>query len=416
VEKLKYLNDFKYLYDYYNLENTKLDIIKQGRETSKVFVLDAWVPEPQAKLTLDALLETIPSINYVLRDPVGGETPPSFVKNSKPVAAFGDVITATFGAPKYGGIEPNVFVAFFYFLFFGFMLGDAGYGVLMATFCFGYLLIKKPVKNSGNFMLMFGLCGISTILWGAFFGGWFGLEASVLEGGAFGRFLLSLQQIDSLNGTQTLIMFGIALGLGVVHIATGFALNGISKLKTKPLDGIMNDFSWVIVFIGGAIYGLDFLLKTGVLNTIGIVTVLLGVAMLCIGGALGKKNPIKMLTGAFGNLYGSINIFSDILSYARLFGLGLTTGIIGMVVNRIGGIFIDMIPYYLGYVIAVPIWIIGHTFNLAINILGVYVHNSRLQYVEFFGKFYSGEGKAFKPFGGQTKYIFLRDSLSEKTK
>lgn len=407
-------SEFKLLYDYYLLENAKIDLMAEGRETAKAFIMDGWVPAAQAEATVKAVKDACPSAECMLRDPQEGETVPSFVRNNKVVGSFGDIVTSTFGFPKYGELDPNPFVAFFYFLFFGFMLSDAGYGLIIALFCFSYLLIKKPAKNSGSFMIMFGLCGVSTVIWGTIFGGWFGLEAETLAATSIGRFLLSLKLLDPLNGNQTLIMFVAALGMGIVQISVGFTLSAVSKLKTAPLEGILNDFSWVIIFIGGGIYALDMALKTGVVNIIGMVIALIGVAMLLVGGAWGKRNPIKMIMGAFKNLYGSINVFSDVLSYARLFGLGLTTGVIGLVVNRIGSIFIDMIPYYIGYLFAVPIWIGGHIFNLGINALGVYVHNSRLQYVEFFGKFYTGEGHAFKPFGSGTKYIFLKDNLSNK--
>lgn len=410
AECFKYAPQLKTLYDYYYLELAKLDALAKTSTTQKAFVLEGWIPSGVAELTAGKIKEASPSVELFLTEPSEGETVPSYTRNSKIVSAFGNNITAMFGSPKYGERDPNPFVAFFYFLFFGFMLSDAGYGIMMAAACFIYLLVKKPVKNSGSFILMFGLCGISTVIWGAIFGGWFGIESQYLENNAIGRFLLSLKLIDPLTGSQALIMFGLALGLGAVQIAVGYFLNGLSKLKTNPLDGILNDFSWVVIFIGLGVYLLSMLPGMDGASTAGMVVLLVGVGMLIFGGAVGKKNPFKMLTGALKNVYGSINVFSDILSYARLFGLGLTTGVIGMVVNKIGLLLIDMIPIA-GYIAAIAVFLVGHTFNLFINVLGVYVHNSRLQYVEFFGKFYSGEGHAFNPLGAKTKYVYLNDKL-----
>ena len=143
-----------------------------------------------------------------------------------------------------------------------------------------------------------------------------------------------------------------------------------------------------------------------VMGKIGTYTALVGAAMIIVGGAWGKKNPIKMVGGALGSVYGAINIVSDLLSYSRLFGLGLTTGVIGLVMNKLGMIAVDIIGPA-GWVVAVIIFVFGHVFNLAINLLGAYVHDSRLQYIEFFGKFYEGTGRAFKPLGNGLKYTYL---------
>ena len=131
--------------------------------------------------------------------------------------------------------------------------------------------------------------------------------------------------------------------------------------------------------------------------------------MLIIGGAIGKKNPLKMVTGAFGNAYGAINVVSDLLSYSRLFGLGLTTGVIGYVINMLADIIVNTFFHglWVGWIIAAIVLVIGHAFNIAINLLGAYVHNSRLQYIEFFGRFYEGSGRAFKPLGDNTRYTYL---------
>ena len=131
--------------------------------------------------------------------------------------------------------------------------------------------------------------------------------------------------------------------------------------------------------------------------------------MLLIGGAIGKKNPVKMLTGAFGNAYGAINVVSDLLSYSRLFGLGLTTGVIGYVINMLADIIVNTFFHglWVGWILAAVVLVIGHAFNIAINLLGAYVHNSRLQYIEFFGRFYEGNGHAFKPLGDDTRYTYL---------
>ena len=146
------------------------------------------------------------------------------------------------------------------------------------------------------------------------------------------------------------------------------------------------------------------------MTSAGAIVAAIGAAMLIISGALGKKNPIKMVGGALGKAYGSINVVSDLLSYSRLFGLGLTTGVIGYVVNQFAVVIVGFFPQsvsFIGWILSMPVLLVGHLFNFAINLLGVYVHNSRLQYIEFFGRFYEGTGHIFMPLGSNTKYTYL---------
>ena len=182
------------------------------------------------------------------------------------------------------------------------------------------------------------------------------------------------------------------------------------------MKGILSDFGWVVIFLGLLMLFPNVMVYLnaieggqewfGVAGTVGTYIALVGGAMVVIGGAWGKKNPVKMVGGALGSVYGAINIVSDLLSYSRLFGLGLTTGVIGLVMNELGMIIVDVIGPA-GWVIAVVIFVGGHIFNLAINLLGAYVHDSRLQYIEFFGRFYEGSGHAFRPLGSEMKYTYL---------
>ena len=297
------------------------------------------------------------------------------------------------------------------------MLGDVGYGAILTLGCALFLLIKKPVKDSGSFIKMFMLCGFSCIIWGVIFGSYFGLEESAMTTTAFGKMLWSMKKLDSL-GVGSIVIFALALVMGIIQIAVGFVLNGVQKIKDgKVIDGILNDFSWVVIFLGGGIFALSIVVKSfnnlQTVKTVGIVVALIGLIMLLAGGAVGKKKILSMFTGAFSNLYGSVNVISDVLSYSRLFGLSLTTGVIALVFNRIGLIVKNMVGGgVFGFMIAIIIWVVGHAFNMGINLLSVYVHNSRLQYVEFFGKFYSGEGHAFAPFGHKTRFTYLDEKLT----
>lgn len=408
---VKYIPTVKIIYDFYALELAKLDVTENSARTKKAIAFEGWVPEDKVETLKQAIDEKCSRVEYSFREPTDDETPPTATKNSKVVGAFAG-ITEMFGVPNYRERDPNLFVALFYFLIFGIMIGDAGYGLIMAIACFVFTAIKKPVKNSGRMIIMFGFCGISTFIWGILFGGWFAIEFP--EDSIF----MKMMWFSPLN--EPLKMFMLSLGIGVLQIGTGFALNGIARIKTKkPVEivkGILSDFGWVWIFIGllclfpnilvylGAIEGGAKWFK--VAGSIGTTIAICGAVMMLIGGAVGKKNPIKAVGGSLGSLYGAINVVSDLLSYSRLFGLGLTTGVIGLVMNKLGMIIVDMAGP-VGWIFAVIIFIGGHIFNLAINLLGAYVHDSRLQYIEFFGRFYEGSGHAFKPLGGQMKYTYL---------
>lgn len=413
VEYAKYLSALKVSYDYYGLEIAKIEVTDGCNKTQKAIVLEGWVPTNRTEEIKKEIETKCKRAEVFFRDPLEEETPPTLTQNNKVVSAF-DGITDMFGRPNYREQDPNLFVAMFYFLFFGIMISDAGYGLLMAIACFAIVAITKPVKNSGKMLIMFGFCGISTVIWGALFGGWFSIELP--ESGIFAK----LTWFNPLN--EPLKMFMLALGMGVLQIGTGFALKGIAEIKSgNVIKGVLNNFSWVIIFIGLILIAPTLMIFLGAINMdvppswfsvcadIGKYVAIAGAVLLLMGGAVGKKNPVKMVGGALGNAYGAINVVSDLLSYSRLFGLGLTTGVIGYVINMLANIIVATFfkGLWIGWIIAVPVLLIGHTFNLAINLLGAYVHNSRLQYIEFFGRFYEGSGRVFMPLGTKTKYTYL---------
>ena len=205
--------------------------------------------------------------------------------------------------------------------------------------------------------------------------------------------------IDQLTKLATIAW----LEVGEKIVAIPYLINFHHIKNTGAAWGMFSDSRWIFLVISSvAIIGLPiFLYKHRKAPFI------FGFSLsLVIGGAIGKKNPIKMVGGALGSVYGAINVVSDLLSYSRLFGLGLTSGVIGLVMNELGMIMVDMMGP-IGWVPAVIVFVGGHVFNLAINLLGAYVHDSRLQYIEFFGRFYDGSGRAFKPLGVDVKYTYL---------
>lgn len=390
------------LHDYFTLEVAKAESENRTQTTSSTYYLEAWLPEGE-KDRVDKDLENSPlSLAYTIRQPLESETPPTYVESNGVVAPY-ESVTNMFSVPFYKEIDPNPSVAFFFFLIFGMMLGDAGYGLLLTLGTGIILALRKPPKGEMNLVKIMFMGGISTFIWGFLFGSYFGLSATDL--GIWCWF-------NPIEDPMPLLI--LSLAVGVVQMFFGMAINMVALIKKhQPVWGISSAFSWYFLALGiGGIFGASYIGAWA--KTAGIVFAVLGVVLLMLSGTFGKRGA-KKVTGALSSLYGIINFFSDMMSYTRIFGLGLASGVIGMVFNEIASVISGMMPFkFMGVIVTIIICIIGHTFNISINALGAYVHNSRLQFVEFFGKFYTGGGELFAPLGSQMKYYRIGEPVEAK--
>ena len=401
------LDDCKRLYDYYLIEERKLECEMQTSCTETSYILEAWVPEGKVK-ELDEALENSPlALTYEIREPLADEKPPTYVEDNAVVEPYQSV-TNMFSAPAYREIDPNPFVAFFFFLFFGMMLADAGYGLVLMILT-GIVLIKqRPPKGQASLVKIIFMGGLSTVIWGIIFGSYFGYSATDL--GIWCWF----NPIE-----QPMNMLFLSLGMGVFQMCFGLGINMVAMFKQKkPLDAISGTLSWYFMILGLALAFGSSLIKAVTMpswvRTVGYVLLGVGVFLLMLSGALHKKGASKV-SGAFARLYDIINFFSDLMSYTRIFGLGLASAVIGMVFNEIGSLMMNMIPIKaIGVIVTAVVFLIGHVFNIGINALGAYVHNSRLQFVEFFGKFYTGGGELFRPLGCEMKYYYIHNQEVKK--
>ena len=369
--------------------------------TEQCVVLEAWVPaREESRIT--RVLSRLPCA-YELADPAPDEEPPVLLANNGYASNF-EWVVGMYAYPKYGTFDPTFIMSLFYFFIFGVMFADVGYGALLVLG--GFLLPKLlHLKDGMKRMLhMFGYCGISCILLGFVFGGWFGempyaimtnfmgyesVEAAKAAFPIFNGLVVTLGGSPiSLNPLENPMAFlVISLGIGAVHLIAGMAVKFVLLCKKGEVFAAIFDIgSYWVLFAG---FGLLVVNATAAWITIGV-----GAIMIVATYGRGQKNPImKFLMGLKG-LYDLISYASDLLSYCRILALGLAAGVVGQVINLLatmGG------PTPGGFILLVAVMIFGHALNMAINILGSFVHTSRLQYLEFFGKFYEDGGVPFKP-------------------
>ncbi len=403
TEYYVYQDEFKILYDYYKLQHSIQEATEQFRFTRHTFAFAFWTPSRDVDKIKAMLDENNIDCYLEAEDPLPTDNVPTYTENNAIVSPY-ESITNMYSPPSYREKDPNTIMSIFYFLLFGIMLGDAAYGLLLAIGGFVIYLLKKPKKGEGKLLLVIAMGGISTAIWGFLFGSWFGITPDK------SKLWYWFNPLE-----DPLMMLILSLGVGFLQIVVGMFLQSLKLFREhKPMYAIFNVYGWYVVFIGIGIYALNaFIIKKSALSTAGLVVAIVGVVMLLIGGALGKnKKFFSRVLGGFKNIYGVTNILSDVLSYARLFGLGLATGVVAMVVNQICSVIRGLLNFgvvgmILGWIVSIVIYVIGHVFNLAINTLGTYVHNCRLQYVEFYGRFYEGGGRIFNPLGRDKKYTYL---------
>lgn len=394
----KFVGDLRILYDVLELDIERAEAEAKFAKTDSAFVLEGWLPESVAQSAADEVAAACPATFVQLLAPEERDEPPTLVVNNKVVTPYED-ITNMYSPPKYGEIDPNPIMSVFYFLFFGIMVGDAAYGLILAVAGLVIGMSKKFDTGLKRLALLVGMGGISAIIWGVIFGGYFSID--------FGdaKVALWFNPLDENGGPMTMLILSIVLGC--VQMVVGYMIKFVALCKDgKPFSAIFDAGSIIILFGALGCLAINmFLLKTPIfaLTVVTIVLAALGVGLILFFGGRNSKNIFGKAIGGFKGLYGLINLLSDVLSYCRLFGLCLASCAIGLAFNTLGGILFE-IPY-VGYVIGVIILIPLHAFNLGIGVLSAYVHDARLQFLEFYGKFYEGGGRLFTPLGARTKYI-----------
>lgn len=408
------------LHDESLLEAERLRALTRTGSGSRSFFISGYVPAGKAAALKDSL-EKKYTVCVSLEETGPEEAAPVLLKNNA-FAAPTESVVESYGLPGSGEVDPTGIMAIFYYFLFGLMLSDAGYGLIMVIGC-AIALIKFPKMSKGlkKTMTMFFWCGVSTTIWGFLFGGFFGDAVDVIAHTFFGVApevtVLKPLWFAPLDNPMRLLVYSFAFG--VAHLFVGLGIKGYQLLKQgKVMDFISGVLAWYCLLIGlilmllpsdifASIAGSPIVLPE-VLISAGKILAVVGALGLLFFAAWDRKNiGLRLALGAY-ELYGVTSWLSDILSYSRLLALGLATGVIASVINAMAAMGGSSI---FGGIIFILIFLLGHVLNMAINLLGAYVHTNRLQYVEFFGKFYDGGGEEYTPLTtDNTKYFHMEES------
>jgi V/A-type H+-transporting ATPase subunit I len=369
------------LHDVLLNEREKIFSYRLLGETERVFYMEGWIRSSDAEKLKSKLRPYSDAMEIYSRDPLPEEEPPVILENSKSWKPF-ELVTKLYGLPQRGSFDPTLPMAPFFFLFVGLCVSEAGYGLLVTLLSLLLIKFAKPKGGLLQFLKLFTLLGISTTILGALIGGWFGFP------------IRRLMILDPLQDPLSFLI--LSLVLGFVQVWFGTFLNMINGIKNKLyLESIFAQGGWLLLLPCLVVYLQTKQSIWGILSLVGAAGI--------IFFASPSRNPFARFFGGLYSLYGISRYIADVLSYSRLLALGLATSVIAMVVNTLCQTALG-IPW-VGWLLAALIFIGGHLFNLCISFLGAFVHSMRLQFVEFFSKFFKSGGKPFSPFELENKFV-----------
>lgn len=408
--------NIKFAYDWFTVRRDKYSALQKTSAGDSFIAFGGYVPAQKAQAVASEIEEKF-SAAVQVSDPDDNDDVPVLLKN-RPFVSAVEPITEMYAMPSREDLDPNPVMSIFYYIFFGLMLSDAGYGLLMAIGC-GIAKFKFKVTGKLKKTVdMYFWCGLSTVFWGALFGSFFGDIIPRISSQFFDKTLVVPWAADTpgsialwfepVNDPMKLLCYSFLFG--IIHLFFGLGCAFVKMWKLGNKTGAIFDCVPVFLLILGIVP-----IGAGILNvTVPDILVTAG-KYLAIAGALGvvltAGRDSKNIVGKLGlGLYGLYNTasgwLSDILSYSRLLALGLCTGVIATVVNTLGCIPGNKV---IKAIMLIFVFLFGHAVNMAINLIGTYVHTNRLQYVEFFSKFYEGGGRSFTPLKINTKYYHIKE-------
>ncbi len=375
-------------HDYMANELQKQEAVANLARTENSFLLEGWVPAPVLSDLEEAVKEKTETAALASRDPEPGESVPVLLHNSGPVEAY-EVVTKLYSTPKRSELDPTPYMAPFFFVFFGICLSDAGYGIALALLA---LFVSRKLKLEGmgkQLIYLLFLGGFSSLFFGILLGSYFGDLIKVPP-----------LWFDPLEEPMRMLFY--CFGIGLLQIYFGMGVQAFRNIKAgRPLSAIFDQGFWFI-FINGLIL----MLLPGY-ETVGQWLALGGGAGLVLTQGRSQSGVVMKFLSGLLSLYNITGYLSDVLSYSRLLALGLASVVIATAINAMGEMVAGSV---VGSIIMVLVLLGGHTFNIIISTLSAYVHTSRLQYIEFFSKFFEGGGRSFKPFRIERDYVDVAEA------
>ena len=384
------------IYEYYQNLSLRNTVVSNFKATDKLDIIQGYIPADKENNFKELLEKLSASKVYLEIEDAKKDDPdvPIILKNNK-IASLFESVTKMYALPKYDEVDPTFILSIFYWIFFGMMVADFAYGLILFVGSGIALMTLKFNDSTKKFLKFFFALSFSTMIWG------------LIYGSAFGDLItLPTQILDSSKDFMTVLM--LSLAFGGVHLAFGLGMKAYVLIKNgKPMDAVYDVFLWyltlttVILVIIGKVITLP-----SIVNTIAFYGMIVGMLGIIAFGARDSKSIAGRIAGGLYSLYGITSYIGDFVSYLRLMALGLAGGFIAVAINIIvkmlvgGGI--------VGIVFGVIVFVFAQLFNIFLSFLSAYVHTSRLMYVEFFSKFYEGGGKAFKKFRSENKYIEVK--------
>mgnify|MGYP000994301143 CR=1 FL=1 len=401
LDKTNDLGKLKLLHDQYYSNDMRKQVSLLNTDTT--LYIEGWMRVDQIGYLRNILDKKHVAYELDTREPLADEVVPTALKNNKFVKPF-EYITNQFSVPSYKELDPNPLMSFWYWIIFGIMMADIGYGAVMILL-FGSLLLFGKLKGAMKDLVnIFFLTGFTALLAGLVFGSFFG--ATILT-----------PLMDPINDPVPMLIASLVIGL--FHIICALIMKIINMVRQGDILSAINDaVSWIFILVGIALYALTlFITLDSLLMSILTYTALgligMGVIIIVLLNGRHQKSIMGKLMSAFTGLYNSTAYLSDILSYSRILALALSSAVIAFTMNLLADMVWNSIPV-LGVLLGILVYLVGHIFNFVMGLLSAYVHAGRLQYLEYYGKFFEGGGYLFEPLSLQLKYVYQVKLKEEK--